>query len=130
MNILTAVGDVLEDAGVGVLATDLFLSIMPTIPDVCTAVMEYQGLTADEHFGPYEGIERPRLMVVCRAGRDDYETARENAVAARAALAAIRELDVDGDTLHRCQPLMSVYGIGDDDDGRPRVVVTFQVWWS
>lgn len=130
MNILTVAGDVLEDANVGTLATDLFLSIMPTEPDVCTAVMEYQGLTADEHFGAYEGIERPRLMVVCRAARDDYETARANAVAARAALAAVRELDVDGETVHRIQPLMSVYGIGDDDDGRPRVVVTFQVWWS
>ena len=94
MSVLEDAADHLEDNGLGTVGTDIFLSVLPQSPDVCTALFEYAGSAPKETMGTM--LARPRLQVVCRAGRDDYPTARD---AALDALARALRLD-EAEQLH------------------------------
>lgn len=129
MPLLDVVGQILEDAGIGTLATDLFLSRMPDAPDVCWTVYEFESLDPDEPFSGF-GIDRPGLQVVTRAAREDYPTARDNLILARDVLADIAEYESGTNILHRVRPLGSVIPLEFDINLRPRLALNFQVWWT
>lgn len=125
---MEAAGTVLATAGVGVLGQTLFLSMMPDSPDVAVAVYEYPGSPPVETMGAGgPALDRPRIQVMCRAGRDDYPTARDLALAARTALAAVVDQTVGTVHLLRVASTGSVLPLGNDDKERPRVAVNFEV---
>lgn len=125
--VLEAVGDYLQAQGQGTLGVNLFLARMPETPDVCVTVYEYEGAAPIESMGgnPFD-VERPRLQVVCRAGREDYPIARDKAVAIRDLLADITSQTLSGVSILRVRALGSILPLGFDTQDRPSVAVNFE----
>lgn len=127
--ILEAVGNKLATDGLGTLGTNIFLSLMPDTPDLCTAVYEYSGLTPIDTFGASVNIQldRPSIQVMTRAGRNDYVAARDRAVNVRNALAKVSNSNLSGIQILRIAPLSAINAIGLDEKDRPLVTVSFTV---
>lgn len=112
-----------------VLGTNLFLGFMPTGPDGCTALYEYDGLPPVETMGlTSPRIDKPRVQVVCRGAVDDYLTPRDLAMSIRSALAALGETSFAGLTVMRWAPQGTIMPMGLDGEQRDKVAVNFQVW--
>lgn len=129
MTVLEALGDYLQTQNAGTLGTDIFLGRMPETPDVCVTLYEYDGVAPTEAFGsePFM-VERPRIQVVCRAGRDDYPTARDKAVQIRDLLAAITEQTISNTRVMRVKALGQVLPLGFDTTDRPTIAVNLECW--
>lgn len=107
--------------------TNLFISVMPPSPDVALCVYEYPGRAPIEHFadGGYS-IDLPRVQVVSRGPREDYPTARDNALAARDALSGVTEQTVGSLHVMRIASLASLMHQGNDEQHRPKISVNFE----
>lgn len=128
MTFLEAVGDYVQAQGQGTLGTNLFLGRMPDTPDVCVGLYEYGGGLPEMTFGSSGiAIDRPRLQVMCRAGRDDYPAARDKAVALRDLLTSITNTTLGAFSVLRIEATQSVNPIGPDEKDRPLVSVNFNV---
>lgn len=127
MGALEAAGSLLASGGIGTTGVSLFLSVLPDSPDVCVAVFEYAGSPPDDVMGAgVPPLDRPRLQVMCRAGRDDYPTARDLCQQARTVLGAVSEVSNSGVRLLRIAPAGSVMPLGNDEHGRPVVSCNFE----
>jgi hypothetical protein len=105
------------------IGTNLFLSKMPENPDVCVCVYEYQGFGPMMTFGSKAvELDRPAVQIAVRAGRDDYVTARNLAVALRTLVSGIVDISSSGVQLLRVEPAGSIYSLSVDDLERPRVI--------
>jgi len=125
--ILEAVGSKLVTDGLGTLGTNIFLSLMPDTPDLCTAVYEYSGLSPLDTFGASVtvALDRPSIQVMTRAGRNDYVAARDRAVNVRNSLAKISNQTLSGINILRIAPLSAINSIGLDEKDRPLVTISF-----
>lgn len=129
MALLDALGAHLQTSGVGTLATDIFLGVMPDSPDACILIVEDNGVGPMQTFGASAySVERPRIRVFCRAARNDYPAARTKAVAVRAALGAIRNQTISGTAFLSVMPTSDFYPVGRDGDDRPVVAIDFSGW--
>lgn len=129
MALLDALGSHLQTQGVGTLATDIFLSIMPDNPDLCVLITEDSGLGPTQSFGAsVYAVQRPRIRVFCRAARNDYPAARAKAVAVRTALGAIRNQTISGVDFLTVVPTSDFYPVGRDGDDRPIIGIDFSGW--
>ncbi|CAB4144745.1 hypothetical protein UFOVP1296_32 [uncultured Caudovirales phage] len=129
MALLDALGAHLQTSGVGTLATDIFLSVMPDSPDACILIVEDNGVGPMQTFGATAySLERPRIRVFCRAARNDYPAARAKAVLVRAALGAIRNQTISGVAFLSVMPTSDFYSVGRDGDDRPVIGVDFSGW--
>lgn len=129
MALLDALGAHLQTSGVGTLATDIFLGVMPDSPDACILIVEDNGVGPMQTFGASTySVERPRIRVFCRAARNDYPAARTKAVAVRAALGAIRNQTISGTAFLSVMPTSEFYPVGRDGDDRPVVAIDFTGW--
>lgn len=81
----------LAGAGLGLTAeTNLFHGILPPSPDVVVALFEYGGRPNEQDLGtPNVRLEFPRVQVVVRGVRDDYDSPRLLAQKIVAAFAAV-----------------------------------------
>ena len=125
--ILEAIGNKLATDGLGTLGTNLFLSLMPDTPDLCTAVYEYSGLSPLDTFGASVNIalDRPSIQVMTRAARNDYVAARDRAVDVRNSLAKISNQTLSNINILRIAPLSAINSIGLDEKDRPLVTISF-----
>lgn len=125
--ILEAIGDYLASNGYGTQGTDLFLAVMPESPDECIAVYENVGNTPSFTMGsdPW-AIDRPVIQVICRAGRGDYPTARNNAQAIRELLGAVVDTTISTIPIMRIQSQGSIIPMGEDENQRPMVSANFE----
>lgn len=129
MAILDALGQHLEDESIATLATDLFLSVLPDAPDVCVALFEDNGTGPLNMLGNnMVAVERPRIRVYCRAGRNDYVTARNLAVSVRDALSVLGNQTIDGLNILAITPTSDVYLAARDTDDRPVIACDFVGW--
>ena len=129
MALLDALGAHLQTQGVGTLATNIFLTVMPDEPDACILIIEDNGVGPTHTFGASSyAIERPRIRVFCRAPRNDYPAARAKAVAVRNALGAIRNQTISGVSFLSVTATSDFYSVGRDGDDRPVVAVDFTGW--
>lgn len=129
MALLDALGAKLQTDGVGTLATDIFLSVMPDEPDNCILIVEDNGVGPTQVFGSSSyAIQRPRIRVFCRAARNDYPAARAKAVLTRASLGAIRNSTIDGVSFLSVLATSDFYPVGRDGDDRPVVGIDFVGW--
>lgn len=71
-------------------------------------------------------IDYPMIQIVCRAGREDYPTARDKAEAIRVLLASVLEQTISGIHIMRIEPMGSVNLLGVDPQYRPLVSVNFR----
>lgn len=129
MALLDALGAHLQTQGVGTLATDIFLTVMPDEPDACVLLIEDNGVGPMHTFGAsVYAVERPRIRAFCRAARNDYPAARNKAVAVRNALGAIRNQTISGVTFLSVTATSDFYPIGRDGDDRPVIAIDFSGW--
>jgi hypothetical protein len=133
--ILESVGDYLQNtasafgahATQGTLGTTLFLGTLPESPDACVAVYENSGTPPSFTMGTGGiVIDYPMLQVICRAGREDYPTARDKAESIRDLLASVLESTISGVHIMRIEPMGSVNPLGVDPKYRPLVSVNFR----
>jgi hypothetical protein len=133
--ILESVGDYLQNAASafgahgtqGTLGTTLFLGTLPETPDACVAVYENSGTPPSFTMGTGGiVIDYPMLQVICRAGREDYPTARDKAESIRNLLASVLESTISGVHIMRIEPMGSVNPLGVDPKYRPLVSVNFR----
>jgi hypothetical protein len=125
--ILESVGDYLVTNSLGTLGTDLFLGTLPESPDACVAVYENSGTPPSFTMGTGGiVIDYPMLQVICRAGREDYPTARDKADTIRNLLASVLESTISGVHIMRIEPMGSVNPLGVDPKYRPLVSVNFR----
>jgi hypothetical protein len=125
--ILESVGDYLVSNSQGTLGTDLFLGTLPESPDACVAVYENSGTPPSFTMGTGGiVIDYPMLQVICRAGREDYPTARDKAESIRNLLASVLESTISGVHIMRIEPMGSVNPLGVDPKYRPLVSVNFR----
>jgi len=125
--ILEAIGDYLQSASVGTLGTNLFLAIMPETPDTLITVYENNGNRPYFTMGDAAiAVDRPVIQVICRAGRQDYPTARDKAQQIRSLLGAVTEQTVSGVSIMRIEPQGSVTPMGEDENLRPMVSINFE----
>lgn len=125
--ILESVGDYLVTNSLGTLGTDLFLGTLPESPDACVAVYENSGTPPSFTMGTGGiVIDYPMLQIICRAGREDYPTARDKAESIRNLLASVLESTISGVHIMRIEPMGSVNPLGVDPKYRPLVSVNFR----
>ena len=125
--ILESVGDYLVTNTQGTLGTDLFLGTLPESPDACVAVYENSGTPPSFTMGTGGMvIDYPMLQIICRAGREDYPTARDKAESIRNLLASVLESTISGIHIMRIEPMGSVNPLGVDPKYRPLVSVNFR----
>lgn len=125
--ILESVGDYLVTNSQGTLGTDLFLGTLPESPDACVAVYENSGTPPSFTMGTGGiVIDYPMLQIICRAGREDYPTARDKAESIRNLLASVLESTISGIHIMRIEPMGSVNPLGVDPKYRPLVSVNFR----
>jgi len=125
--ILESIGDYLVTNSQGTLGTNLFLGTLPESPDVCVAVYENSGTPPSFTMGTGGVvIDYPMLQVICRAGREDYPTARDKADSIRNLLASVLESTISGVHIMRIEPMGSVNPLGVDPKYRPLVSVNFR----
>lgn len=131
MSLLDALGDYLVTNSVGVLASTIFLTRMPDSPDVCVTLYESQGAGATKTFGAgVTAVDVPRIRVLCRAGRNDYQVARAKAVDIRNLLGAVRKTTISGVGILTILATSEVYPMGRDGDDRPIIGCDYSVWLS
>jgi hypothetical protein len=119
--LLEAVGTYLQTQGRGTLGTSLFLGLLPTTPDVCTAVYESGGGAPVETMGAGAiAVDVIQLQVITRAGRDDYVTGRDTAVAIRSLLGSVSGQTLSGISVLRISAESWVMPMGVDNLDRPK----------
>lgn len=108
------------------IGTTLFKGTMPATPETCTAIYEYSGLPPDHVFGSTAiACEYPRLQIVCRGPKDDYQTPRATAETIYRALAAARNQTLTSTRYQHLSPLQSPFLMG--RDANARILVGFNV---
>jgi hypothetical protein len=125
--ILESIGDYLVTNSQGALGTSLFLGTLPESPDACVAVYENSGSSPAFTMGAGGiRIDYPMIQIICRAGREDYPTARDKADTIRILLASVVETTVSGVHIMRIEPMGSVNQLGVDPKYRPLISVNFR----
>jgi hypothetical protein len=131
MTVLDALGNYLVSNGIGTLATTIFLARMPDSPDACVTLYESQGAGGASTFGAgVTAFDVPRIRVLCRAGRNDYQIARAKAVDVRNLLGAVRKTTLSGVGILTILATSEVYPMGRDGDDRPIIGCDYSVWLS
>jgi|ERR1019366_5811804 hypothetical protein len=98
-------------------------------PDVLTVIYEYAGAPPIETMTSGIGIvDLPGIQVVCRAGAEDYDVARNLAVAIREMLGSMPEGTYSGVKIMHIQALGQVFTLGADDNNRPLLACNYSVW--
>jgi len=125
--ILESIGDYLVTNSQGTLGTSIFLGTLPESPDSCVAVYENSGSSPAFTMGAGGiRIDYPMIQIICRAGREDYPTARDKADTIRILLASVVETTVSGVHIMRIEPMGSVNQLGVDPKYRPLISVNFR----
>lgn len=118
----------LQSAGIGTLGTDLFYGRVPASPDVCTVLMEYGGLPIEPDLGtPTIRLEFPRVQVLTRGLKDDYDTPRLKAQAVLVALTAIVNQSLSGVAYKVAAALQSPFFLRRDQNDRVEIACNYQV---
>lgn len=125
--ILESIGDYLVTNSQGTLGTNIFLGTLPESPDACVAVYENSGSSPAFTMGAGGiVIDYPMIQIICRAGREDYPTARDKAESIRTLLASVLESTISGVHIMRIEPMGSVNLLGVDPQYRPLISVNFR----
>lgn len=112
-----------------VVGTNVFASRRPDSPDRCITVYETSGYRPVETMDDGgTAVDRPGVQVVCRGTREDYPTARDDAVDVRNLLRAVVGETLSGVSVLRLVPSGSVMPMGTDEQDRPLVAVNFDAW--
>ena len=115
--------DFLVDAAVGTFGTDLFISKEPTTPAACVTVYDTGGFDPDAHLV----YDKPTVQIRVRGARGGYQAAFAKAQAVRTALRTIFNEVKNGTRYIGVWILGDITAIGDDEEGRPVLVVNARI---
>lgn len=127
MGLIEAVGQFIEDEGIAVQATNLFIGDMPqNAPDTATAVVETSG-TAPTFSHDINGVnfEQPSFQVYTRA--NVYSVARALAESIWIALNKQVNVTLSGIFFLRIEAAQSPFSLGRDDNHRAQIVCNYSV---
>ena len=127
MGLIEAVGQLIEDEGIAVQATDLFIGDMPqNAPATATAVVETSG-TAPAFSHDINGVnyEQPTFQVYTRA--ETYSVARALAEAIWIALNKQVNVTLSGIFFLRIEAAQSPFSLGRDNNHRAQIVCNYTV---
>jgi hypothetical protein len=120
----------LQTQGLGTVGTTIFKGTLPDQPDACTAVFEYAGLPSEKTFSPTPGAaveEKPRVQIVCRGIKQDYQTPRTQADAIWKALDGLGNVTMSGTGYLWIEALQSPFLMRRDENERVYIAVNYQV---
>lgn len=132
MGLLDEVGFIVASASTGfTLGTNVMRSRLEPTPDEQIAIIETGGLPPENTMSSVVGApvsERPRFQVVCRAAKDNYQTARTNAETAWKSLHNFTGpyAGSTGTVYHWMEALHPPFSIGPDENDRPLVAFNCQ----
>lgn len=125
--LIEAVGTYLQNQAHGTLGTNIFLGIMPTSPDVCTAVYENAGGAPVETMGAAGiAVDVVQLQVIVRTAKDDYMAGRDKAKDIRTLLSAVTGQTLSGISVLRISPESWILPMGTDNLDRPKFSVRYR----
>ena len=114
----------LQQANIGVIGTNIFLSNMPASPDACVALYEYAGNARERSFGG-DVLESPGLQV--RVRNTTYSAARTKIESVIAALDGVNNTTVNNKRYLSVLVQQSPTPMGSDQNGRKEFTVNFIV---
>jgi hypothetical protein len=119
--LLDDMGQYLQEQSIGLLGTDIFLSLLPAEIDNCIALFEYAGEAPELH----SNIEKPRLQVMVR--NVDYQTGRMTIEQVKTALHGLSEQIINGKRYLLIKALQSPEFLGYDENNRAEFVCNFEI---
>lgn len=128
MSVLTDLGDRLTSQSVATQGTDLFLGVLPSTPDACTALLLTGGGPASRAMSAGPGtalVERPHVQCITRASRPDDALKRAQDV--WFALDHLGAVTINGVAYLHVEALQSPFELGRDEAGRFIFAVNFEV---
>lgn len=115
--------------GIGTAGLDLFYSIMPPDPDVATVLYEYGGLPSEPATGGKTNrLVFPKIQVLCRGIKDDYDGPRLRSEAIVNLFTAILNQNISGVRYLAVTPLQEPFPLQRDDSFRIEMVCNYQVY--
>lgn len=126
MSTLSEIADHLATSGLGTVGDDLFYGTMPSTPDACGVVYEYQGAPSELGFGvPGVQFEAPAVQVVFRGVPDDYDGPRGQAELAYRALATVQATALGGTNYLLITPQQAPFLLARDDARRVLIACNY-----
>ncbi len=119
-----------ENQSIGTRGTTLFYGIVPDFPDALVTCFEYPGPKSEPNLGKTTmNNEFPRLQVIARGVKDDYDTPRQKLQDVVTALTKIANstLPGGGATIYKAFEGRAVSFLQRDDNFRVYFVVNFEV---
>ena len=132
MALLDEIGFIVASASTGfTLGTNVMRSRLEPTPDEQIAIIETGGIASENTMSSTVGapvVERPRFQVICRAAKDNYQTARTNAETAWKALHNFTgpHAGSTGTTYYWMEALQPPFSLGNDENDRPLVAFNCQ----
>lgn len=127
MGLIESIGQFIEDEGLGVQGTDLFIGDMPqNAPETATAVVETSSL-APTFSHDINGVnyEQPGFQIYTRA--ELYATARSLAESIWIALNKQVNVTLSGSFFLRIEAVQSPFSLGRDDKHLAQIVANYNV---
>lgn len=118
--------------GVGTAST-VFVGKLPPDPDVVVALFEYGALAPQANLsgpanpGTKVRYEFPRVQIVCRGAKDDYQGPWTTAKAARDAMVAIQNQTLSGTYWISAMPENGPFFLRRDQNDRVEFAANYQV---
>lgn len=129
--VLDDLGTFLQTAGVGTLATDLFLGIMPGEPDTCVALIESPGddpVSVMTRTASKPPVERPSISILCRGAKDDHNAPRVEAESIYAVIHNVVDNTLSGTRYLSIEARQPPFSIGRDENGRSLIGFNVDIW--
>lgn len=128
---LVELGTYLVSQGVGTaLGTDVFLGRVPALPDVVVCLFEYASLPVEPRLG-VDGTqiryEYPRVQILCRGAKDDYQGPWNVAKSARTAMMKIQASTLSGTYYIAAMPESGPMFLRRDLNDRIEIVTNYQI---
>lgn len=123
--ILQEIAEYLQDQGLGLRSSTIFLETTPDKPDVCIVLFTYPGQAGMRtHSGDGVDYERPNLQVKTRG---DSLTAFNLAMDVHHALSLVKNMTLSGVRYLSIEPMQSPYQVPADQNGRKQYQLNAQV---
>lgn len=123
-DLLNEIGDYLATAGVGTVATNIFIGVQPAEPANCISLFGLLGANIGNQ-REVASLNFPRFQVVVR--NEAYDTASDKLAAVRAALHNKYGLILPNWRIMRCHAEQEGGPIGEDAQGRYEFSINFMV---
>ena len=115
--------DMIIAAGLGVFATNLFIASMPQDPDLCIAVYDIAGLSAELNYD----WRRPAVQIQVRGARTGIYTDAYNKINAIVGLLHGRQETRGGANYKLIQQEGDISHVSTDEYRRPLLTTRFQI---